>query len=122
MLRAGAKNALREKGSLLQTLSRPVFPETVALITICVADMASTLWAVRMGKAAESNPVLSTSLATSNAAFIALKTALCLGPVILLELIGRYKPEMVRHAIRACLFGYLCIYVFGMIAVRVFHQ
>jgi hypothetical protein len=118
----GAKTALKEKGSLIQTFSRPVFPETVMLIAICIADMASTLWAVRMGKAAESNPVLATSLATSNAAFVALKTALCLGPVILLELIGRYKPSLVRNAIRSCLFGYICIYVFGIIAVRVFHQ
>lgn len=117
----GGETALKLQSSLVQILTRNVFPETVALVAVCVFDMASTLIAVRSGRALEANPVLSASLQNSNAAFIILKTASYLGPLILLELIGRYRPEMTRNAIRACLFGYICLYVIGVVSVRAFH-
>jgi len=106
----------------METLSRPVFPETVALIVICLLDMGTTLIYVRSGHATEANPVLKHSLQVSNGSFIMLKTAFYLGPIILLELIGRYKPDMIRNAIRACLFGYVCLYIVGIISVAVFQQ
>lgn len=97
---------------------RPVLRESVALATLCTADMISTLYVVRTHLAVETNPLFVGPLAHSDFAFLALKLVSYLVPIALLEMLRPVRPEMVPNALRACLVGYVALYVLGSIGVR----
>ena len=97
---------------------RPVLRESVALAALCTADMLSTLYVVRSHLAVESNPIFVGPLAHSDFAFLAAKAVTYLVPIAVLELLRPVRPELVPNALRACVVGYVALYVLGSIGVR----
>ena len=96
---------------------RSVLPLSVALAIVCTLDMISTLYWVRTGLATESNPLFVGPLAHSDATFLLLKGASYLLPIAILEMVRPLRPEMVVHALRTCLVGYLATYGLGSIGL-----
>jgi hypothetical protein len=103
-------------GSLVQ--KRPVLIESWALTAVCTLDMISTLYLIRAHIAIESNPWMATLLAHSDAAFLIVKGATFLVPITILEVLRPLRPELVQRALRACLFGYLAMYLIGSIGLK----
>lgn len=97
---------------------RPVLRESALLASICLLDMVTTLYWVRNHIATESNPLFVGPLAHSDAAFLILKGASFLIPVAVLEFLRPLRPELVVHALRVCLAGYVATYVLGSIGLR----
>lgn len=98
-------------------LRRPVLPESLALATICTADMISTLYLVRGHLAVESNPVFVPVLAHSDAAFLVLKALSYLLPIAILEGLRGSHPAQVRRGLRTCLVGYVALYALGSLGL-----
>lgn len=100
------------------SLRRPVLRESAALACVCTLDMVSTLYLIRAHIAIESNPWMALPLAHSDAAFLVVKGATYLVPITILELLRPIQPELVPRAMRACLFGYLALYLLGSIGLK----
>ena len=94
---------------------RSVLPESVALAAVCTADMVSTLYLVRHHLAVEANPLFVGPLERSDAAFLVLKGLSYAVPIVVLESLRSVRPEAVVRALRACLVGYLVLYVLGVL-------
>ena len=92
---------------------RFVMPETTLLVALCTWDMLYTLYCVRTGLAREANPALRSSLAHSNSAFLVLKGATFLVPVVALELIRSKRPKFVSLAMRVGFVAYAVILHLG---------
>src|SRR5258706_4412884 len=93
--------------------------ESGLLAAICSADMISTLWLVANGYARESNPILVFYLNHGGAVcFAAVKTLLFVGPLFLLELIRRQRPQVVRGLLRVGIVAYIAIYGLRGMAVN----
>src|SRR5258708_33573283 len=89
--------------------------ESIVLAAICAIDMVSTLWLIANGYARESNPILDYYLSHGGAvAFAGAKMLLFLGPLSLLELIRRQRPEFVRSMLRVGITAYLALYIIGL--------
>ena len=101
---------------------RPVLRESVALAALCTADMISTLYWVRTRIAVESNPLFVGPLAHSDAAFLILKGASYLVPIVILELLRPLRPESVVRALRACLVGYVALYALGSLGLEIIRR
>ncbi|RYG25558.1 hypothetical protein EON82_06635 [bacterium] len=100
------------------SLRRPLLWESLALACVCTLDMISTLYLIRAHIAIESNPWMAVLLAHSDAAFLVVKGATYLVPITILELLRPVRPELVPRAMRACLFGYLALYLLGSIGLK----
>ena len=96
---------------------RPVLWESLALTAVCTADMVSTLYLVRAHLAVESNALLSGSLSHSDASFLLLKGASYVVPIAILELLRTLRPDVVLRALRACLAGYIALYLLGTLGL-----
>ena len=92
--------------------------ESTVLAAVCTADMVSTLYVVRSRMAVETNPLFVGPLAHSDLAFLGLKLVSYLLPIAALEMLRPVRPDLVPNALRACLFGYVALYVLGSIGVR----
>jgi hypothetical protein len=84
--------------------------ESVLIIAICVADLATTIWFVRSHGAQEANPIMRFFLEQGLIAFILAKAMFCLGPLALIEWARRRNPLFVRGALRAGIALYLGFY------------
>lgn len=69
------------------------------------------MWAVRLGWATETNPMLAATLARSDSAFLLIKGASFILPIAALEFIRAKRPEFVARALRIAIGGYLFLYV-----------
>lgn len=96
---------------------RFVLPETVLLVALCTWDTLYTLFCVRAGLAREANPALRSSLEHSDTAFLLVKGATFLVPIIVLELIRTKRPKLVTMAMRVGFVAYSVLYIFGSIAL-----
>ena len=96
---------------------RPVLRESLALTALCTLDMVSTLYLVRAHLAVESNALLAGSLSHSDASFLLLKGATYVVPIAILELLRPLRPEVVLRGLRACLAGYIALYVLGTLGL-----
>ena len=97
---------------------RPVLCESALLAAVCTLDMVSTLYLIRTHLAIESNPWMAAPLAHSDAAFLLVKGATFLVPIAVLEILRPIRPELVTRALRACLLGYLALYLLGSVGLR----
>ena len=93
--------------------------ETWLLGLICLADMISTLLLVHSGAAVEANPVLSFFLDRGGVWFVIAKSLLFLGPLFVLELLRRRRPESVTRILRVGIVLYLVCYGIGAVHVNV---
>ena len=96
------------KDVIVALTKRFVLPETTLLVTLCTWDMLYTLYCVRAGVAREANPALQKTLAHSNTAFLVVKGATFLVPVVVLEVIRTRPSRAANRSNRTCYSGELC--------------
>jgi len=108
---------LRPQELITATTKRFVLPETVLLVALCTWDMLYTLYCVRTGLAHEENPMLRSSIASSDTAFLIVKGSTFLIPILLLELIRTIRPRFVTFMMRFGFLAYALLYIGGSIAV-----
>lgn len=85
--------------------------ESLFLIGICTADLASTLLLLHGGTAMEGNPLMSYYLRYGIGAFVMVKLSLVFLPIFIAEWSKQYKPKFVRMMLRATIATYLGAYV-----------
>ena len=84
----------------LNFATKPVLKETVLLTLTCTLDAVYTLFAVRVGWATETDPMLALPLQHSDAAFLLVKGASFLVPITALEAIRTSRPKFVPQTMR----------------------
>ncbi len=104
---------------IVQTASRQyVLPETLAMATICFADMIWTIIAVEMGIAREGNPIMAAFMGQGAVVFAAVKITSFMLPLTILEFIRKQRPVFIAKALRVALVLYVGWYVVGSLKVH----
>lgn len=93
--------------------------ESLLLIGICTADLASTLLLLNSGGAVEGNPLMSFYLRYGIGAFVMVKLSLVFLPIFIAEWGKQYKPKFVRWMLRATIATYLGMYLVVFLTVNV---
>jgi hypothetical protein len=84
------------------------------LAVICLADLVSTVWLLKTGRAIEANPVMEFYLQHGGSlCFIIMKAFLFLAPIAVLEHIRKTKPQFIRMLFRSYLAAYVLLYGVG---------
>jgi hypothetical protein len=96
-----------------------VTKESLLLIGICTADLASTLLLLHGGGAMEGNPLMSFYLRYGIGTFVMVKLSLVFLPIFIAEWGKQYKPKFVRMMLRATIATYLGMYVLVFLTVNV---
>ena len=91
--------------------------ESVALIIICMADLATTIWFVSQHGAEEANPFMRYFLEMGIPVFILAKAFMCAGPLAMLEWARCRHQQFVTLALRTGIILYLGSY--GMVVWRI---
>lgn len=99
-------------------LSRRVTPETVCLTSLCMVDLATTLYWVLAGHAHEANPWLAHCLALHPALFVAAKTASFLPALAAAEWYRQHNPALVLRALRGTTCAYVGLYLGALAALH----
>ena len=84
--------------------------ESWVLGGICAADLATTLWLVDRCGATEANSLMRYYLHLGYLPFIAAKSLLVLGPLIVLEWARRRRPVFVQSMLRCAIVLYVGLY------------
>jgi len=106
------------KSLFQQALSQRVTNATTTLVSLCFLDMASTLFAVRMGLATEANPLLAPFLEMSDASFLLVKGASFVIPLTIIELLRAQKPKFTHAILKLGACAYPTVYVVGSLLVH----
>ncbi len=77
-----------------------IMRETWVMGVICLLDLILTIGLIHAGLAREANPVMLALLNMGLLWFIAFKCAYTLGPLALLEMVGRRYPQVVQKYMR----------------------
>lgn len=85
--------------------------ESIFVIGICTADLASTLLLINSGGAVEGNPLMAFYLRYGIGTFVMVKLSLVFLPIFIAEWGKQYKPKFVRFMLRATIATYLGMYV-----------
>jgi hypothetical protein len=93
--------------------------ESILLIGICTADLASTLLLLSSGAAVEGNPLMGFYLRYGIGTFVMVKLSLIFLPIFIAEWGKRYKPRFVRNMLRATIAAYLGMYLLVFVTVNV---
>ena len=93
--------------------------ESIFLIGICAADLASTLVLLHSGTAMEGNPLMSFYLRYGIGTFVMVKLSLVFLPIFIAEWGNQYKPQFVRLMLRATIATYLGAYLLVFLTVNV---
>jgi hypothetical protein len=88
-----------------------IMRETWVMGIICLLDLVMTIWLIHAGLAKEANPVMLALLNAGLLWFIAFKFAYTLGPLALLEMVGRRYPTIVRKYMRLGITVYIGFHV-----------
>lgn len=92
--------------------------ESLLLIAICTADLASTVLLLNSGGAVEGNPLMSFYLRYGIGTFVMVKLSLVFLPVFIAEWGKQYKPRFVRTMLRATIAAYVGMYVLVFLTVN----
>lgn len=93
-----------------------ILRETILLAAVCIADLSFTIWLITTGHAVEANPILRYYVDHGGLiSFAAAKILLFAGPLFVLELLRRHRPEFVRSLLRVGITLYLVAYTAGVI-------
>ena len=92
--------------------------QSVAICALCAADLASTLWLCGSHGAAEGNPLMAFFLTKGPTASVAAKSALTVGPLVVLEVVRRKRPRLALLALNTVLFCYIAFYGVGVARVN----
>lgn len=93
--------------------------ESIFLIGICTADLASTLLLLSSGGAIEGNPLMAFYLKYGIGTFVMVKLSLVFLPIFIAEWGKQYKPKFVRFMLRATIATYLGMYLIVFLTVNV---
>jgi hypothetical protein len=85
--------------------------ESIVLSTICLADLASTIFLVSYRGAEEGNPLMNYYLHQGIGPFIFAKLILFVIPLCVAEWARRHRPKFVQQALRFAVGAYLLAYV-----------
>lgn len=107
-------NALRGNA---MTLTR----ESMFLIAICTADLASTVLLINGGGAVEGNPLMAFYLRYGIGTFVMVKLSLVFLPLFIAEWGKQYKPQFVRFMLRATIAAYVAMYIVVFLMVNFGH-
>ena len=91
-----------------------IMRESIALVTIGVVDLITTLVWVNKSGASEANPIFKTYLQMGNGWFVVSKMLLLLGPVFLIEWARLSRPNFAKMGARFAIIGYIAIYSAGV--------
>ena len=105
---------MSNSGTTDMTLTR----ESLLLIAICTADLASTVLLLNSGGAVEGNPLMSFYLRYGIGTFVMVKLSLVFLPVFIAEWGKQYKPRFVRTMLRATIAAYVGMYVLVFLTVN----
>lgn len=92
--------------------------ESLLLIAICTADLASTLLLLSGGTAVEGNPLMSYYLRYGIGAFVMVKLSLVFLPIFIAEWGKQYRPRFVRTMLRATIAAYVGMYLLVFLTVN----
>ncbi len=93
--------------------------ESLLLIGICTADLASTLLLISSGGAVEGNPLMAFYLRYGVGTFVMVKLSLVFLPIFVAEWGKQYKPRFVRFMLRATIATYVGMYLVVFLTVNV---
>jgi len=85
--------------------------EALLLSLICMADMATTLWWVVTGVAAEANPVLAWTFESHPAVFVLVKGATCVPALILAPRLAQRHRRFTVWLLRGIALLYVALYL-----------
>ena len=88
-----------------------IMRETRVMAVICLLDLILTIFLLRAGLAREANPIMLAMLNMGLLWFIAFKCAYTLGPLALLEMVGRRYPNVVQRYLRLGITVYVGFHV-----------
>lgn len=92
--------------------------ESLLLIGICTADLASTLLLINSGGAVEGNPLMSFYLRYGIGTFVMVKLSLVFLPIFVAEWGKQYRPKFVRWMLRATIATYVGMYLLVFLTVN----
>src|ERR1041384_3513719 len=93
---------------------RRIATETWIILIVGMLDLATTLIWVGMHGASEANPIFQTYLDHGVAGFIIAKLACLLGPLYILEVARRRRPQFTLWASRLAIACYVLFYAVGV--------
>ncbi|MGC8861752.1 MAG: DUF5658 family protein [Armatimonadota bacterium] len=93
--------------------------ESIVLIAICVVDLASTLFLLRVHGAREGNPLMAFYLRYGVGTFVLMKLTLIFLPVFVAEWSRQYRPRFVRFMLRAAIVTYAGVYLMLFLTINV---
>lgn len=93
--------------------------ESIVLIAICTADLASTLLLLGQKLATEGNPLMDYYLQYGIGTFVLMKLALIVLPIFVAEYSRRYRPQFVRFMLRATIATYVGAYMLMYLAINI---
>lgn len=93
--------------------------ESLVLIAICVVDLASTLFMLRVHGAREGNPLMAFYLRYGVGTFVLMKLTLIFLPVFVAEWSKQYRPRFVRFMLRAAIATYAGVYLMLFLTINV---
>ena len=102
-----------------RTTAMTLAKESIFLIGICTADLASTLLLINSGGAVEGNPLMAFYLRYGIGTFVMVKLSLVFLPIFIAEWGKQYKPRFVRFMLRATIATYLGMYLVVYLMVNV---
>lgn len=88
--------------------------ESVTLGLIGMTDLVTTIALIHSGAGWEANPVLAFYLEAGLLCFAAAKILLTLGPVYVLEVLRKHRPQSIRFLLRAAIVLYGVGYHLGV--------
>lgn len=91
-----------------------VSPEGLGLTTLCMADLASTLFWISQGHAREGNPLMAWILSAGVVPFIAAKIVMFAPAVVLAEWYRPRNPALITRVMRWVIGGYVVAWVAGI--------
>jgi hypothetical protein len=97
-----------------QFLHRTVSAEAVAIASICLLDLMTTLYWITQGQAREGNPIMAFFLDQGYVPFIAAKIFTFAPALAVAEWYRPNNPRLIQKLLRWVIAGYLFIYVAGV--------
>lgn len=115
------QNRLRLGQSSVSTWKALLAWDSLTLLTICLADMLSTLYFVHAHMAVESNPVMAYWLNMGDGPFCIAKILSFLPLLIVAAHYRQSRPKLVQLSLRGAIVLYLTIYVVAVGSQGIMH-
>lgn len=91
--------------------NRAISAESLVLISVCLADMLSTMYFVGSGAAIEQNPIMAYFMDMGMGIFVIAKLFSFIPFIIAVEIYRRNNPSYAIKAIRFAIAAYLVVFI-----------